>query len=586
MAGQFEWRYSYLGIANGSKDLFGDLKFQDSPQNNTGALIGFAGQNNWRGYNGDITHPMATSSWGNRLLVVRGGWSYADSDASYSDMRMTFFPKIAVNSAIAFGGTFDLAGTRAKYNHRDFQTNGPLDRWYQFDVSQNAFDTAMIPSINQWYLNIQLPYGVLNIGARDFSWGVGAAIGLNGTRNSSLMLILPYGPFKIIPWINLARNPDGFGPFAPYGGSTGPAANTIPDCDAGKHPSIFASLGMTYSNSFIDCGAATAYGQLHLSQANFAADYLSGQRVVYPNGPLGPPVVYGYGGVDVAILMNSCYFKFNDGRFFANLEYDWLNDDLFFLGEGKPITPNHYSGAPQLYTESSLAFVETGFNCGPAKIAAMFSWFGGRALNNGNATKAYAGIAINNRVITNYNYLLFLTYSGGNDAPWVAEMAWAVANQMADSAIFAARLDYAVAANLNVWSSYLWASRVEENGWLAGQKSSSGTAAVGTGVGGAWTVPDAQNWKHTAMPGAGVQSSMNPYVDDNFLGWELGLGADWKLLENMTFSSRYAYWQPGPWFDQAYQVIGQLPGGAATTKGFMQGRSAIQAFIGSILVDF
>ena len=102
------------------------------------------------------------------------------------------------------------------------------------------------------------------------------------------------------------------------------------------------------------------------------------------------------------------------------------------------------------------------------------------------------------------------------------------------------------------------------------------------------------------MPGAGAAAGMNPYVDDNFLGWEAGCGIGWKLLENMTFSGRYAYWQPGPWFDQAYQVVGMSNGvvgpsfGAAGATGaaahndgaFMQGRSAIQAIETSIFIDF
>ena len=48
--------------------------------------------------------------------------------------------------------------------------------------------------------------------------------------------------------------------------------------------------------------------------------------------------------------------------------------------------------------------------------------------------------------------------------------------------------------------------------------------------------PDAQKWKNTAVPGAGAQSSMNPYVDNSFLGWEAGVGVNWKLLEGMTFA--------------------------------------------------
>ncbi len=43
MSGQFEWRYRYFGRANGYQDLFGDMRFQDSPLNTTGAVIGFAG---------------------------------------------------------------------------------------------------------------------------------------------------------------------------------------------------------------------------------------------------------------------------------------------------------------------------------------------------------------------------------------------------------------------------------------------------------------------------------------------------------------------------------------------------------------
>jgi hypothetical protein len=30
MRGQFEWRFRYIGRANGYQDLFGDMRFQDS----------------------------------------------------------------------------------------------------------------------------------------------------------------------------------------------------------------------------------------------------------------------------------------------------------------------------------------------------------------------------------------------------------------------------------------------------------------------------------------------------------------------------------------------------------------------------
>ncbi len=63
--------------------------------------------------------------------------------------------------------------------------------------------------------------------------------------------------------------------------------------------------------------------------------------------------------------------------------------------------------------------------------------------------------------------------------------------QMADAWRLAARLDYAVAANLNIWGSYMWANRVEENGWLAGQKDWNGNPATGWQDSGFWTAADA-----------------------------------------------------------------------------------------------
>ncbi len=590
MAGQFEWRYRYFGRANGYQDLFGDMRFQDSSLNTTGSVIGFAGPNFYRGYNGGtVAAPVAmpTGSNGSNLMIVRGGFSLADSDAFANDQRMSFEPEIKVNNALRLVAKMDLAGTRAKYNHRDFQTNGPLDRWYQDRVSQNAFDTAMIPSINQYYLVAQLPWGVVQMGARHCLFGISSAQGYN-FRNDSLQFIIPYGPFRFAPQIWIAREPpDGYGSFIPYGGTTGPYPGTVPDYDSGQHPKIFWCTVVLYDRGPFSFWLGRAEWMRHTSAADLSGAGFSGVRVTYPNGPFNAPMKYQFGSQDFDMIYYFACVKFNNGRFFANVEGYWQAMDTHYLGVGTPST-GFISGAPPLYNEQSEIVAEYGALCGPAKIGGLFAWSGGPALNNGNPTKVYNGIAIDHIATDNYNYLLFHTYGGGNDAPWRAGKPFTQDDNgaMADAYALAARMDYAVAANLNVWGSYLWASRVEENGWLAGQKSSSGTPSVGTGVSGAWTVPDAQKWKNTAVPGAGAQSSMNPYVDNSFLGWEAGVGVNWKLLEGMTFASRYAYWQPGPWFDQAYQVVGQLPSGAATANGFMQGRSAIQAFEGSILIDF
>ncbi|MGP8284138.1 MAG: hypothetical protein ACLQT6_15680 [Desulfomonilaceae bacterium] len=607
MKGEFEWRYRYLGRANGYKDLFGDMRFQDSPLNTTGAVIGFAGPNFWRGYNGQAAPtaaspigapiPMQSSPVGRAIMLVRSGFSYTDSDGSENDQRMTFSPTLRVNNALRFWSQFSLGSIREKYNHRDFQTTGPMDNWYQFGLSRNAFDTAMKPSIHYFYCSLELPWGTILLGPR--YGGIGSVSLQRVDRlHSALQILVPYGPFvfQAHTWYVMGP-PMGWGTYTPYTG-TGPIPDCPPVLDREKAPAVFYVLGLMYGSGPIQCSFGVGQILRHVPSYLLPVAQANGIVVTYPNGPYGKPLIYNYGGMDFAEVMYSFAFRYNNGRFFANLEIDADQWDQYFLPIGK--TPaDQISGAPPLFTEYSMLVTECGVLSGPAKLGLLCGLAGGPVLNNGNPTKAYGPFAIDHIATDAYNYLLFHTYGGGNDAPWAGHSGKAEAidenGAMADVFALATRLDYAVAANLNVWGSYMWGRRAEQNGWLAGQKSSNGTPAVGTGPAPpnasgpstTWTVVDAQNWKHTAMPGAGADPrSMNPYVDDNFLGWEAGLGIDWKLLENMTFSSRYAYWQPGPWFDQAYQVIGQLPGGAATTKGFLQGRSAIQAFEAKIYVDF
>ncbi len=609
MKGQFEWRFRYFGRANGYQDLFGDMRFQDNPQNSRGAIIGFSGLNMWRGFNGGTVaapNQMNTSFNGSQLRIVRGGFSNADSDAFAHDQRMTFSPTLRVNKAIEFIINMDLASVRQKYNHRDYQTNGPLDRWYQDRTSANAFDTAMIPSINQYKLKVALPYGTLSLGAKDFMVGTGAQWGYN-SRGSALVFLIPYGPFVITPQLWLARRPDGYGAFSPYGTSAGPGANTVNNYDGGEHANVFFSPLLDYYNGPFTFGCGYVQNIHHFNNANLPAMRSANIQgigtaggIPGANGPATPPANAGrtvfYNNVrtqfnfwaeDWAEIEYLLWAKYNNGRVFANAEYDWGERDFYYPG-----------GAPQVSNEYYLAFAEAGVMCGPAKLAFMFASSGGSALNNNNPTKNYTGNCINNITTDNYNYLLFHNYGGGNDAPWASLVNFTQdeVGQLQDAVALAARLDYAVAANLNIWGSYLWATRAEQNGWLAGSKNADGVLLAPS----AWGPAEAQAWKAAAMPGAGPASGMNPYVDDNFLGWEAGCGIGWKLLENMTFAGRYAYWQPGPWFDQAYQVVGQTINGPGPTFGaagatgaaannngaFMQGRSAIQAIETSILVDF
>lgn len=574
MSGEFQYRFRYLG-RTGSQDLFGNAEFQNNPLNAptvvaNGGLIGFAGPNFFRGYNGGTT-AMNTGYDANQVRIVRGGFSLSGSDGYANDQKMKIVPTIRINNAHRLHGVIDFASYRQRYNHRDVVTNGPLDLWYQDRFSAAGTDTAMIPSISQWRLTSQLPWGVLSIGAKDFPFGTGSLLAYN-TRASALLMVIPYGPFRLMPSIWLDRNPEGYSAYAPYNGSAGPAL--VQSYDGGTHHEIQWSFVFTYDNGPINAGGGFVHQRTHYDAANNNVPLRSIQHFWNDAAQAWVPR-----GQDISLLLWTWFLKYNNGRFFANFEYDWVNQQNTFVGASA--AGGAFSGAPQINTEASQAFAELGVLSGPAKLAFMFAWSGGQVLNDYNPTKSYNGLAINYQASDPYNYLMFKTYGGGNDGPWASGVTFTrdENGQMTDAYALAARLDYAVAANLNLYGTYMWAHRVEQNGFYAGWKNSSGVYKAG------YNAVAAQAWRAAALGGG---TNQNPFVDDGYLGWEMNFGVDWKLLENFTLYSRYAYWQPGPWFNQAYSTVGGMVGTANqfNDNGALNGRSAIQVIDLTLGVDF
>ncbi len=66
----------------------------------------------------------------------------------------------------------------------------------------------------------------------------------------------------------------------------------------------------------------------------------------------------------------------------------------------------------------------------------------------------------------------------------------------------------------------------------------------------------------------------------------MNLGFDWKLLEGLTFKTRYSYWKPGKWFDYAYQAWGVNAEGEIHDGVVVKNRDAINAFQASVVVSF
>jgi hypothetical protein len=144
-----------------------------------------------------------------------------------------------------------------------------------------------------------------------------------------------------------------------------------------------------------------------------------------------------------------------------------------------------------------------------------------------------------------YSYLLAYAYGGGVNAFNLNGDGY-----INDATILAARLDYALAANLNLFGSFLWAQR-NSHGYGWGYIRPSQEASVTRVVNPAGVGVDRITWNPTVIYRSIGGANPSPAIPDQDLGWEIQGGIDWKLLEKYRLSALVAYWQPGKWFNYA-----------------------------------
>ncbi len=552
MDGIFTWDYDYI-TQSGSNGFFG-------PQDVDNGTTGLRTANAWLGQRA-----------GNVLV--------SGSDYSRNSQYMTTNMEIRINPAVRVRGTYyvgswaPIAPNRivTPYGFTGGNTGivglgvGDLVASEYLNYRNPGIQRSFSPGYwNTLWLTAELPWGVLAMGKRPSTWGIGTS--WNGVENRSseqINMAAQYGPIRILMGLYAAR---------------GASRETVDvddyfnsDLDKNNLRNFdFTFPNVTYRSGPLDTGFQFNFVRTHRGAERFAFSTQAALNTAQFSAPAR----------DRESMYGGAYVKYFNGRFFLNSEFDWnFVTDRF---SGRTLTATQ-TLAPTLIEGYRVA-AELGCVAGPTKLAFLYAWLGGTdrrgygvpgttntgtaGINQGSFSDPTLGLYTsqsfsNTGFFRPYSYMMVYNYGLGaffnNDTN----------NGYADDAsIFATRLDYAVASNLNTYASFMWADRVGNSYGLGYLRPNFTAFDTGNG-----RVVPAVTGKYR---GGSTLATRAPAIPDNNLGYEIDAGFDWKLLEGFTASSTFAYWQPGQWFNYACvdkAVVGWNVPGPANNWGVNPNRA-------------
>jgi hypothetical protein len=540
------WNY-YYGSQSGNEGFFGPYDV-DASGNDIHNQNFWAGANKWPGV-------------------------FPGHDVAISTQYMEFVPVFHVNKAITLEGSYYVG------SWEEFQPELGAGALVASEYPNSVFTgTGFSFSPGFWNLlwfEAETPWGTVGMGKRPFAFGIGAlASGEDVTSTEAVQLTVPYGPFKFgvlwFPW-RLADDVS-----ADYiAGDPG----MTPDVEVAFQTENKSVQRSPHLTGFVVYGSGNfQMGYLH----DYFRWYLGPENLIVSNGATSADRLLArnlFIPRDFKSRLHILYAKYYNGRFFFNAEVDYWDSQVRHGANGNNTDEN--SNAPVVggfagtgsvfqtnYTEMVRWAVETGTTIGPSKLSLYAFWSSGFDRRAGvlidrqgeglwvgpqNTANALLTIHPNwaNTILFNpYSYLMVFNYGGGNNAFNRNGDGF-----LTDAFAYAARFDYAVAANLNVWTSVLKANRVSKGyGWGYIRPDQEGDVAYE---------------RLTAISDPAVGAAV-PAIPDDDLGWEINLGVDWALLDGLQVNTRVSYWQPGKWFN--YACISRAnPGWAAPAAGNLYG---------------
>jgi len=537
LKGNFDWEMRALG-QTGPNGFFGKY---DTAANAGAGLTGvgvYAPYNFWAG-------------WNRRAGIVSG------SDASWATQYMDTFVDIKINPALQIRGWYRIgewvngahsAATTQAIASGDLGA-GDLVASEYLTYRYGGVQRSMSPGYwNYLFMTAQLPWGIVNFGKRRSTFGTGLFYNGEDSRSSETVSVSAlYGPLNI----TLGFYPSRRGTTS-ASTTSGTGLGGYFNRDRDKNNVRLYDMGpaISYRSGAIDAGFAINYG------ANY---HTGGEGLIDTpanRGGLAAPNVAVVTYLDNhAEFYGTSYLKFNNGRFFFNGEVGWYQIIEKTRGH-LPITVigvgNGGGGFPQIRDLSIDHWryaAEIGVYSGPAKMSGLFAWLsggdrrgmGGRIGQIDNTGIIRSTTTSNTGFFRPYSYLINEVYGTG-----VFQNADTTKGYVEDAIIYAGRLDYAVAANLNASASFMWADRSSKSGFGWGCIYPTISSTVFSNI---YTDEIGQISNDNIFR---RNNNFNvPNIPDTNLGWEIDGGVDWKLLEGLTVNATVAYWAPGKWFNWA-----------------------------------
>ncbi len=506
--GHMLWHYEWYA-QSGASGFFGPYNVDNGGGTRT------ANFNFWNG--GQFDTNISTGA--------KAGWSF---------FEVAFEPTFRLNKAIRINAKYRIASYGEPVNE-DYLTE-----------NQPGINTAI--SEGQWtlfWVTAQTPWGQFVIGKRPWSFGIGLQYAGSGCEwaaatTESMLLNVPWGPLDIgiayypFRFAGSSSNdlvneelgdPYNLPQYARVSGAVVPGQYYSRADGGGRFSKDFLAF-VQYMNGPLHLGILGSYGSYHIGPEALIED---------PNDPLVTRLV----PQDSEVFHGTAFVKYDRGPFFFNGEAAWV-----YWTDRWHADPARVVGFPSTrYVEQWRFAAEWGWLMGPAKLSLLQAWTPGPDRRNGTLIGKQPAAFVyhsnydrrlgNHGLFQPYSWILSRDYGSGLDAYTLSGWGY-----IRDAFVLAARLDYAVAANLNVALSILRADRTS-HGYSWG--------CIG---------PNAGLGAFPGTPDGNIDLNLNRYrnspnIPDRSLGSEIIASIDWKLLERLILSINAAYWKPGPWFTYA-----------------------------------